>query len=72
MSKDDGLAKYAPYFSLGLEIAVGIMLPILIGYWLDDYLGTSPWLLLAGCLAGVVSVFVIIFRLNSKFNDESS
>ncbi len=52
MSEKDGIAKYAPYFSLGLEIAVGIMLPILLGYWIDDYAGTSPWLLLAGCIIG--------------------
>ena len=71
MSKDDSISKYASYLSLGLEIAVGIALPILIGYWLDDYFGTSPWLLLVGCLMGVVSVFVIIFRLNDRFDKES-
>lgn len=68
MSNDDGFSKYAPYFSLGLEIAVGIMLPILAGYWLDEYWGLSPWLLLTGCLLGIVNVFVIIFRLNEKLN----
>ena len=71
MSKKEGLSQYAPYFSLGLEIAVGITLPILIGYWLDDYLQTSPWLLLAGCLIGVINVFVIIFKLSDKLNKES-
>lgn len=71
MSKKDGISKYAPYFSLGLEIAVGIMLPILLGYWLDDYAGTSPWLLLAGCIIGVINVFVVIFKLNKKLDDDS-
>lgn len=64
------LSKYGPYLSLGLEIAVGITVPILAGYWLDGYLETTPWLLLAGCLAGIVNVFVIIFRLNKKLNDD--
>jgi F0F1-type ATP synthase assembly protein I len=70
MSDDGSLAKYAPYLSLGLEIAVGIALPILAGYWLDEYLGTGPWILLGGCVLGMVNVFVIIFRLNSKLNDD--
>lgn len=70
MSKDDGFSKYAPYFSLGLEIAVGVMLPILLGYWLDGRFGISPWLILIGCLIGVVNVFVIIFRLSKKLNSD--
>ncbi len=70
MSERESLAKYAPYLSLGLEIAVGIALPILAGYWLDEYFGTNPWILLTGCVVGMVNVFVIIFRLNSKLNNE--
>ena len=71
MSREDGLSKYMPYLSLGLEIAVGIALPVLIGYWLDEYFGLSPWLLLAGCIMGLINVFVIIFRLNKRLNDET-
>ena len=71
MSEKSTISKYAPYLSLGLEIAVGIALPILAGYWLDDYFEISPWLLLAGCIIGVVNVFVIIFQLSKKLNDES-
>jgi F0F1-type ATP synthase assembly protein I len=71
MSNDNGISKYASYLSLGLEIAVGIALPIFIGYWLDGYFGLSPWLLLTGCIVGMVNVFVIIFRLNKRFDNES-
>ncbi|MBN2731547.1 MAG: AtpZ/AtpI family protein [Balneolaceae bacterium] len=71
MSEKSTFSKYAPYLSLGLEIAVGISLPILIGYWLDEYFETSPWLLLVGCVLGMINVFVIIFRLSKKLNDDS-
>ena len=71
MSEKNTLSKYAPYLSLGLEIAVGVALPVIIGYWLDNYFGSSPWLVLTGCLLGMINVFVIIFRLNKKLNNES-
>lgn len=65
---ENPIAKYAEYLSLGLEIAVAIALPILIGYWLDSYFDTSPWLVLAGCLIGIVNVMVIIIRLAGRLN----
>ncbi|MBN2732997.1 MAG: AtpZ/AtpI family protein [Balneolaceae bacterium] len=70
MSKDDGISKYASYLSLGLEIAVGISFPIFLGYWLDGYFELSPWLLLAGCVVGMVNVFLIIFKLDKQFEDK--
>jgi F0F1-type ATP synthase assembly protein I len=51
-------------------MAVAIAAPILIGYWLDNYLGTVPWLLLAGCLVGVVNVFIIAFWLQRKLRGD--
>jgi F0F1-type ATP synthase assembly protein I len=71
LSERDVFSKYAPYLSLGLEIAVGVTLPILIGYWLDEYFETSPWILLTGCVVGMINVFVVIFRLNKKLNDDT-
>jgi len=71
LSQRDVFSKYAPYLSLGLEIAVGVTLPILIGYWLDEYFETSPWILLTGCVIGMINVFVVIFRLNKKLNDDT-
>ncbi len=70
MSEKNIYEKYAPYLALGLEIAVGIGLPILLGYLLDDYLATSPWLTLAGCIIGLVNVFALIVRMNKKLNKE--
>jgi len=64
------ISKYAEYLSLGLEIAVGITAPILIGYWLDGYFDTGPWLLLTGCIVGMVNIFIIIFRLSKKLNEK--
>ena len=64
--KKNPLTDYAEYLSLGAEIAVGLAAPILLGYWLDEYFGTTPWILLAGCLVGVVNIFIIIFQLAKR------
>lgn len=64
------LSEYAEYLSLGTEIAVGITLPILIGYGLDLYFDTSPWLLLVGAVAGIVNIFIIIFQLNKRLGEK--
>ena len=39
-------------FSLGLELAVAMVLGVVGGRWADERLGTSPWLLLLGVAAG--------------------
>jgi len=62
------LNEYAEYLSLGAEIAVGLAAPILIGYWLDEYFETSPWILLGGCAIGIINIFVIIFQLAKRLN----
>lgn len=35
--------------SVGLEMAIAVVVPVLIGIWLDKTAGTSPWLMLV-CL----------------------
>ncbi len=70
MSVRDTFKKYAAYLSLGVEIAVGIALPILLGYGLDIWLETYPWLTLAGCVIGMVNVLVLIIRMNKELNKD--
>ena len=43
--------------SVGLEMALSIVIGALAGWWLDDKFQTEPWLLLSGVLLGVVSAF---------------
>ncbi len=35
--------------SVGLEMAIAVVVPLLFGIWLDKKVGTSPWLMLV-CL----------------------
>lgn len=47
--------------SVGLEMAVSVVLPLLLGIWLDRKVGTAPWLMLLflcfGFAAGIRAVW---------------
>jgi F0F1-type ATP synthase assembly protein I len=50
------------YFGLGFEIVIPVVLGIYVGYRLDLWLETSPWLMVAGALLGLVLSFYGLFR----------
>ena len=52
---------FALLAQMGVTIAVCIGLSILIGYYLDLWLGTSPWLLLLFILFGIIASMKSIF-----------
>ncbi|WP_138429348.1 AtpZ/AtpI family protein [Fodinibius saliphilus] len=62
--------NYMQYLSLGGEIAAALAVPIFLGYWLDSFFESSPWLLLVGCLVGVINIFILIFKLNDRLNKQ--
>jgi ATP synthase protein I len=49
------------YSALGLEMAISVVIGLAIGYYLDKWLGTSPWLTIVwiglGFAAGVRSLY---------------
>lgn len=63
MLNDPEVKKYLKYLSLGLEIAAGLCVPILLGLWIDSVWETEPWFLIAGVLTGIAILFVTIFRV---------
>ena len=62
--KQDRKALYrelGKYSALGLEMAISVVIGLAIGYYLDKWLGTSPWLTIVwigfGFAAGVRSLY---------------
>ena len=47
---------------VGLQFAGAILLFMFLGRWLDSWLGTEPWLLLAGVAVGAVAGFYALYR----------
>jgi len=48
--------------TIGLTLVVATVLGLAGGYYLDRWLGTSPWLTLIGLLLGIAAGFVNLFR----------
>ena len=48
--------------SIGLELGLCVAIALLAGFYLDKYLGTTPWMLLLWMLLGVVAGFRGVFR----------
>ena len=64
-----------PFLTLGLELALTVVICFFIGRWLDERLGTTPWLLIAGLALGTAGGFIHFFRTAmaiGKREDEQS
>lgn len=48
--------------TLGLEIALSILLPMGFGYWLDGRLSTAPWIMWGGFFLGIATAIRALVR----------
>jgi F0F1-type ATP synthase assembly protein I len=56
------LGNIGPYLSLGLELALYLLVFIFIGRFLDRRYGTEPWLMIAGAALGFAGGFYALIR----------
>lgn len=61
----------SPYLGLGMQIALSMAFFVGGGYLLDRWLGTTPWLLVAGAVLGMVAIFVQIIRVSQELSAKS-
>ena len=61
--------KIAGLSSLVLMLPSSIAVGLLIGYYLDKWFGTDPWLLIIFLLLGIFSGFYSLLRGLSKYKD---
>jgi ATP synthase protein I len=64
------LRKVADLSSLALMLPSSIAVGLLMGYFLDKWLGTSPWLLLVFSLLGAASGLIGLIRAVFKYNKD--
>ena len=48
--------------SVGLELGLSVAIGLLIGWWLDQHLGTTPWLMLLWLVLGSIAGFRGVVR----------
>jgi ATP synthase protein I len=56
--------------SVGFAMVLATVLGLAGGYFLDQWLGTKPWLLLIGLGFGIAAGFMIFFRSVNKAERE--
>jgi ATP synthase protein I len=48
--------------SVGITLVVSTVIGLAGGYYVDRWLGTSPWFMIIGLAMGIVAGFVNLFR----------
>ncbi|HUT08378.1 MAG TPA: AtpZ/AtpI family protein [Candidatus Latescibacteria bacterium] len=65
------LRRLSELASLGLILPSSIAVGLFIGYFLDRWLGTAPWLLLSFTVLGIVSGLLSLLQaLKKEMKDE--
>ena len=57
----------AHFTQIAITIIACVAVGIFLGWLLDRYLGTSPWLLLVFTFLGIIAAFKSIFEFAKKF-----
>ena len=63
--------ELGPFLTLGLQLAITVVVFFFLGQWVDRKLGTEPWFMLVGLVMGVAGGFVKFFRTASQLGKES-
>ena len=53
---------FGPFLTLGLQLAIAVLVFFFLGRWVDSELGTAPWFMLTGLALGIVGGFLQFFR----------
>jgi ATP synthase protein I len=73
MSEDkrEVIKSLISYSSLGLEMGLCVAIGIAIGYFLDRYFLTSPYLTIIFMIFGVIAAMKTIYQLMKKLEKEN-
>ena len=69
--KRDVVKSLISYSSLGLEMGLCVAIGIAIGYFLDRYFMTSPYLTIIFMIFGVIAAMKTIYQLMKKLEKEN-
>ena len=64
------IQSYLRYSAVGIELGLSVLVGLFVGKYLDDWLGTKPWLLLLFLILGVVAGFRSIIRAARRMMQE--
>lgn len=68
MSDESEQSKLALALTVVTLFSSNILGGILVGYLLDRWLGTSPWMVIAGIVLGLTSAIIGLIRVMNRLN----
>ncbi len=70
--KNNPVRTLAPYMTMGLEIAIYIIVFTFIGYWIDNKFNTLPLFTVILSLLGIAGGLYKFIKNASKFNNKKN
>ena len=67
----EALRTLAYFSQIGVTMGASVLIGVLLGKYLDDLLGTSPWLLLIFSFLGAGAAIRSLFNMPKNKNDQS-
>jgi len=64
------IRQIGSYSTLGLEMGLSVAVGAIIGYYLDKWLHTDPWLLIVFLIFGVIAGFRSLYRALKRLERE--
>jgi ATP synthase protein I len=64
--RNDANSGYARFVGLGITLLLSFALPTVVGFFLDELLGTLPLFLLVGLAVGFVGGMYYVYRALQK------
>lgn len=62
-TRGQGFVRSAGEFlTLGIQLALAVLVFFFLGRWLDEKFGTAPWLMIGGLFVGVTGGLFSFFR----------
>ena len=65
-----GIKDASPYLTIGIQLTGSMLFYIGVGYLLDRWLDTTPWLLVAGSVVGMIAFFVQLLRVAKEVGEK--
>jgi len=67
MSEKKSIIRYFSIGTIGLHLVSGVIVGVFLGYFLDKYFGTSPWLTIIFFFLGIAAGFRNMYKDVQKY-----